>query len=343
MRVLVLSAAASAINVIYALKSDPAVRLFAADMSRFAPGLYVDGVTPVLIPGARNRRRYRAALDAAIVQHAIDVLIPSSDRDVEAVVALLHEGWNPPVQMFRPPFAAQQILAHKDRLMARLSRTMPGIVPRTLGPGEVARAVELGFPLVAKPVDEGGSKGVAIVNTQAALEVELRRLRARFGEAFVLQEFIPGRVGSTYLVLMLYDQEGRLRSATTMQSHLTYLTWGGGGNAGAMVYEPEMIESAARIVEECGGWCGPVNLEYRRHETSGRMYVMEANCRLNGYSYLATMNGFNLPRAMVSLLSGQDCALPLQRDTTCPRSFILGFREQVVDDWVGARPRMPPV
>jgi carbamoyl-phosphate synthase large subunit len=336
MRVLVLSASASAINVIYALKDEPAIELFATDVSRYAPGFYVKGVTPLLIPPARDRQRYRAVLDEAIARHAIDVLIPTSDRDVEGVVALLHEGWDPPVRMFRPPFRSQQILAHKARMMALLSEVMPEVVPRTLTPAEIARVAELGFPLVAKPIDEGGSKGVAIVNSPGDLDIQVGSLRERYGDGFVLQELIPGGLGSTYVVLMLYDQDGRLLSATTMQSHLTFLTWGGGGHAGVMVYEPEMIESAARIVELCGGWRGPLNFEFRRHETTGRIYVMEGNCRLSGYSYLTTMNGFNLPRAIVSLLTNQGFTLPSQRDTICTRSFILGFREQVVGSWAGA-------
>jgi len=334
MKVLVLSATASAINVIYALKDEPGIELFVTDANRYAPGFYVDRVTPIVAPRARDRARYRGALEEIISRHAIDVLIPTSDRDVEGVVGLLDQGWNPPVRMFRPSYAAQQILSHKGRLMALLAEKLPQIVPRTLTPGEFARAHELGFPVVAKPTDEGGSKGVAIAETPADLDFHLRRLREQHGDGFVLQEFIPGEVGSTYIVLMLYDQDGDLRTAVSTQSHLTYLTWGGGGNAGAMVYAPDMIHWAARIVATCGGWRGPINFEFRRHAGNGRCYLIEANCRLNGYSYLTTMNGFNYPQAILSLLCGQDLTLPSQRDTLGSRTFILGFREQLVAEWV---------
>jgi len=334
MKILVLSATASAINLIYALKNEPDIELFVTDVNRFAPGFYIKGVTPLLVPQAREREKYRAVLDKILAHHAIDILIPTSDRDVEGVVGLLHEGWNPPVRLFRPPYQAQQVLSHKAKLMALVAKTIPEIVPRTFSADQLAKAQELGFPLVAKPIDEGGSKDVAIVENSAELDFQVRKLRNKHGNGFVIQEFIPGGMGSTYVVLMLYDQNGQLHAATTMQSQLTYLTWGGGGNAGSMVYEPDMIDYATRVVEVCGGWRGPLNFEFRRHAHNGRIYLMEGNCRLSGYSYLTTMNGFNYPRAMVNLLSNQNFTIPLQRDKICEEVFILGFREQLVTEWV---------
>jgi predicted ATP-grasp superfamily ATP-dependent carboligase len=332
--VLVLSATASAINVLYSLRGDPDIELFVTDASRYAPGLYLDGVRACVVPRARDRDRYRLALDAIIGRHSIDVLIATSDRDVEGVTALLAAGWTSPVRMFRPSYEAQQVLANKGRLMSLLARELPDIAPRTLAAGEADRAHELGYPLVAKPTGEGGSRDVAVLHGRGELEVCMRRLRERHGEEFVLQEFIPGDVGSTYVALLLYDQVGTLRAADCMQSTLTYLTWGGGGNAGRMVDEPGMIAWAERIIAVCGGWRGPINFEFRRHARNGRLYVMEGNCRLNGYSYLTTMNGANYPRAMVSLLTGGGLDLPRRPDARCDRTFVLGFREQVVPRWI---------
>jgi predicted ATP-grasp superfamily ATP-dependent carboligase len=332
--VLLLSATASAINLIRTLRDEPDVRLFVTDANRYAPGLYMEGVVPIVVPRARDLERYRLALEQILARHAIDVLIPTSDQDVEGVCALLDQGWNPAVAMFRPAYAVQQTLAHKGRLMAVLTEKLPHLAPRTLTAAECKRAHELGFPLVAKPVDEGGSRGVAIVHTPADLEVQVRRLRLGHGDRFVLQEYIPGAIGCTYVVLLLYDQAGGLAGAVSMQSHLTYFTWGGGGNAGSMVFEPEMIAAAAAVIDACGGWRGPINVEFRRHAGNGRDYVMEANCRLNGYSYLSTMNGFDVPRAMLSLLTGRRSALPRHGDAACDRTFILGCREQLVDEWI---------
>ena len=60
---------------------------------------------------------------------------------------------------------------------------------------------------------------------------------------------------------------------------------------------------------------------------------MEANCRLNGYSYLTTMNGICLPRIVLALLTGEPLpdAAPAEE---WRKDFVLGYRETLVDRWV---------
>ena len=89
--VLVLSATASAINVIKSLRNDADLRLFVSDVNCYASGLYLAGIKPLLVPPARAFDDYRAALDRIIKDHGIDIVIPTSDRDVEGVVTLLDQ------------------------------------------------------------------------------------------------------------------------------------------------------------------------------------------------------------------------------------------------------------
>lgn len=326
--VLVLSGTASAINYINSLGPDPNVRLHVTDSNRYCPGLYMSGVTPHWVPRARDRARYRAALDRILIEHAIDVLIPTSDYDVEGVMHCLREGWAPKVAMFSPAFEAFRVLSDKGRLMARMSECLPAIAPRT--GGTVAAVRDLGFPLVIKPTVESGGKGVTIVRDQKQLTAALSRARTAYGDQFLLQQFIPGR---TYIVSMVYDQHSRLVIAACMRSHRTFFTWGGGGCAGEMVDEPELIRLCFDVISAAGGWRGPINLEWRRNAETGTFYLLEANCRLNGYSYITTMNGVCLPRIVLALLIGASLphvSEPSERHT----NFVLGFRETLVEDWI---------
>jgi predicted ATP-grasp superfamily ATP-dependent carboligase len=118
-----------------------------------------------------------------------------------------------------------------------------------------------------------------------------------------------------------------------MRSTRTFFTWGGGGCAGEMVDEPELLRLADDVVAACGGWRGAINFEWRRHPESGAFYLMEANCRLNGYSYLTTMNGVPFPRIVLALLTGRELppiSTPSERNT----KFVLGFRETLITEWV---------
>jgi predicted ATP-grasp superfamily ATP-dependent carboligase len=230
--------------------------------------------------------------------------------------------------MFRPPFEAFRILSHKGRLMAHLAERLPKIVPFTSTGGGVQDPT-LPFPLVIKPTGESGGKDVIIVPRGSDFEFGLTRIRERHGSGFVVQQFIPGR---TYVCTLVYDQEGRLAIAVGMRSHQTFFTWGGGGCAGEMVDEPELVRLSEDVVEASGGWSGPINFEWRRHADTGAFYLMEANCRLNGYSYLTTMNGVCLPRIVLALLTG-DQLPPVTEPDERRQNFVIGFRETLIRDW----------
>lgn len=325
--VLVLSATASAINYQKALAGRRDLRLFLTDASRFASGLYGENVIPLIVPRARDLERYREALDRILRDHAIDVLIPTSDHDMEGVMELLHQGWDPPVAMFRPNYEVYRTLTHKGRLIEAM-RARGLECPAVYDSPQAVR-----FPAVVKPAREGGSKGIWIVNDAAELRDRLAAVRGSFRGDVVLQEYIPGGTGSIYVALLLYGPDGRVCGEVASNSYLTFMTWGGGGNAGAVVDEPELLAQAKHIIERLGGWAGPVNLEFKRHQGNGRFYLMEVNCRLNGYSYLYTMNGLNFPSAVVDLLlTGQTPYLSLPRGVA-RKNFVVGFREKVVEGW----------
>jgi glutathione synthase/RimK-type ligase-like ATP-grasp enzyme len=331
MNVLVLSATASAINYQKALAGRSDVRLFLSDASPYASGLYGPGVTPVLLPRARDLDRYREALDRAVKQHDIDILIPTSDHDMEGTMELRQRGWGPPVAMFRPDYEVFRTLTHKARLMDTLQAR--GLSKGVEAPRTYRHADEVCFPAVVKPAREGGSKGVWIVHHRQELVDRLALVRKSFQGEVVMQEYIPGATGSIYVALLLYGQDGKLYGEAASHSHLTFMTWGGGGNAGVVSHEPELLDQARTIIASLGGWAGPVNLEFKRHQDNGRFYLMEVNCRLNGYSYLTTMNGLNFPSAIVDLLqTGRTNYLSLSPSQPV-RNFVVGFRELPVKDW----------
>jgi carbamoylphosphate synthase large subunit len=325
--VLVLSATASAINYQKALAGRADLRLFLTDASPLASGLYGDNVVPLLLPRARDLAPYRAALERVIERHKIDVLIPTSDHDMEGVMELLHQGWAPPVAQFRPDYAVYRTLTHKARLMEAMCRA--GL----RAPAVYDRPDAVRYPAVVKPAREGGSKGVWIVHNRQELEERLAAVRNSYKGDVVLQQYIPGETGTIFVALLLYGQDGTLYGEVASHSHLTFLTWGGGGNAGTVVDEPGLLEQARTIVDRLGGWAGPVNLEFKRHAETGEFYLLEVNCRLNGYSYLYTMNGLNFPAAVVDLL--RDGHTTFLRAADQPRrNFVIGFREQPVGEWV---------
>jgi predicted ATP-grasp superfamily ATP-dependent carboligase len=329
MNILILSGTASAINYINSLSADPTLWLHVTDTDPYCPGLYAEGVIPHWVPRARDRDQYRLALDRIIDNYNIDVVIPTSDYDVAGMIEYLHDGWAPPVALFRPPWEAHRRLAHKGRLMESVSLVLPHVVPTTWDADNIS--APLPFPIVVKPPTESGGKGVGIVRSKAELPTAVARARLQHGQNLVIQQFIPGQ---TYIVSMVYDPTGRLVVIAPMRSQLTFFTWGGAGCAGELVDDDGLCQLCAEVVEACGGWRGPINIEWRRHEDTGQYFLLEANCRLNGYSYLTTMNGICLPRVVLSLLTGESLPRLLLPPLNQRSNFMIGFRETIINRWI---------
>src|SRR5690606_454375 len=129
----------------------------------------------------------------------------------EAVVELLHRGWKPRPLLFKPSYTAFRILGNKARLMSFL-RDKHVVIPATYGWEELPP-----LPVVVKPTTEGGAKGVYTATNEAEFRGAVERVRRAYGDDIVVQEFVPGGVGSIHMVLMLYDQRGRLVFAVTMR------------------------------------------------------------------------------------------------------------------------------
>src|SRR5688500_18644294 len=117
--VLILSATASAINYKNSLLKNAAIQLFFTDTSEYAAGLYANDVKPLLIPRSRDLDKYRIALNTIILKFKIDILIPTSDYDMEAIANLKMNSWKPQVLMF--DFDPKKLLlySHKLNLMEK--------------------------------------------------------------------------------------------------------------------------------------------------------------------------------------------------------------------------------
>ncbi|MBC2716503.1 MAG: ATP-grasp domain-containing protein [Desulfobacteraceae bacterium] len=328
MNVLVLSAEASAINYIRSLKKRYDMQLFVTDCNKYASGLYDETITPVTIPPARDLENYRNKLDEIIKQYRINILIPTSDYDMEGVLELVNRGWDTPVNFFKPDYNIFHTLSHKKKVMETLHEKGFRVPLIYNNPSEVE------YPVVVKPCREAGGKGVSVAVNEKDLLKYISSISRNFGSEIVLQEFIPGDAGSIHVVLLLYGNDGNIYGEVVTKSQLTFMTWGGYGNAGTLAVEPDLLNFSKKIISSMGGWCGPINLEFKKHSGNGHFYLMEVNCRLNGYSYFTTLAGLNYPAAVIELLStGKTDYLSIEKCNE-EANFIIGFRERIVEKWI---------
>jgi predicted ATP-grasp superfamily ATP-dependent carboligase len=122
----------------------------------------------------------------------------------------------------------------------------------------------------------------------------------------LLQEYIPGGVGSMHMVGLLYDREGKLRRSFVSRSIKTLYPNGGPATAGISVDLPELIEDTQRLLKKIGEWRGPVGVEWMLDPRDNKMKFIEINPRLWGYGSLATGAGINFPADTVELALGHN-------------------------------------
>ena len=129
-------------------------------------------------------------------------------------------------------------------------------------------------------------------------ELVLGLLRGR-KPALTVQAFIPGTVANCALA----SWEGEVLASIAVEVLVSH---GPTGSATVVrvVYHPEMISIAARIVRHLGG-TGFFGFDFILEERSGRAFLLEVNPRATQISHLALGKGRNLPAALCARLLGE--------------------------------------
>jgi predicted ATP-grasp superfamily ATP-dependent carboligase len=158
------------------------------------------------------------------------------------------------------------------------------------------------LPWIIKPIRGHGMKGIIQVNSFDAAV----KYTCLGSEDLLVQEFIPGSVGSMHLAGLLYNENGKVVRRFSSRSTRTLYPNGGPATAGISVNCPDMIENTETLVSALGVWKGPLNAEWMLDPRDGKLKFIEINPRMWGYGYLATGCGLNFPAGIVSLALGMD-------------------------------------
>ncbi|MFB8202298.1 ATP-grasp domain-containing protein [Kitasatospora purpeofusca] len=175
-------------------------------------------------------------------------------------------------------------------------------------PGEVAaKAAELRFPLMVKPVDGSGSKGVTRVTQPDSLPAAIARARAYSASSTVLvEEYVHGR----QLTIDLFLRDGAPVMTCIKDQHLV-----AGrsvvrriGTAQLSQQEHRHLEDiAVRLCAALGIVDGPANFDLVLGE-DGQGRIVEANPRLSGDSIPRLHEaayGVNVVGALIALALGE--------------------------------------
>jgi carbamoyl-phosphate synthase large subunit len=313
LRVLVTGAGGpAAIAAMKSLRADDSVELLAADMDPWAAGLYlVPAWARTLIPAGAAPGFADALLNRCLTL-GVDIVLPTVDAELRPLAGARAKFAADGIELLLAPAAALDVIL--DKLI--LAEHCAGVVrvPRTEVFGPRVDPAQWTYPVIVKPRQGSGSRGVVIVGSAAELAALDR------SAALIVQEFLPGE---EYSVDVLADAGGRvIASVPRLRARVD----SGVSVGGRTVHDPE-VEAFGRAVAQATGVTFVANVQCKR-DASGAPALLEVNPRMPGTLGLTIASGVDMPRLALAALLGK----PLPETIGfCERAVVRFLDERFID------------
>ncbi len=252
----------------------------------------------------------------------IDVVLPMTE--VTTLLVTAHQQ----KLSGRIPFPDSTTVANASdkAFVINLARELGIPVPRTLvatsAADGIARAPELGFPIVMKPsrsrvrTDEGWvSTGVAYAMDAAALRAALERLPPAVYPV-LLQERIEGPGVGVFAAV----DRGR---TVALFAHRRLREKPPSGGVSVLcesaAVDPVAAEHATKLLNHIG-WRGVAMVEFKQDKRDGSLRLMEINGRFWGSLQLSILAGVDFPNIAA--------AIALEQELPAPPAYRVGVRSR---------------
>jgi carbamoyl-phosphate synthase large subunit len=295
LRVLVTGAGGpAAIAAMKSLRADDSVELLAADMDPWAAGLYlVPPAARTLIP-AGAAPEFTEALLARCLALGVDIVLPTVDAELRPLAHARETFKAAGIDLLLAPASALDIILDKLLLAEHCADVVR--VPRTELLGPSVDPSSWTYPVIVKPREGSGSRGVVMVDsaTQLTELIDLNASSARL----IIQEFLPGE---EYSVDVLADASGRVvASVPRLRARVD-----SGVSVGGRTVHDDEVEWFGRAVAQATGVTFVANVQCKRDQ-GGSPALLEVNPRMPGTLGLTIASGVDMPRlALASLLGRQ--------------------------------------
>jgi carbamoyl-phosphate synthase large subunit len=267
------------------------VELFAADVNRYASGLYLvpEGNRLCLPPG--ESPDFLPSVLAACARHRIDVLVPTVDDELlrlaEARASLARLGTAALVPDPAAVAPCLDLLALMERFRGRVPIPKTAVLDASIRPGDFR------FPLVMRWRQPGQEPGMHLILDPHDLASVAR------DPSFVIQEYLGG---TEYEVQILGTQQGEIRGVVPVASMGANPSWA----TARRTVRNGMIDRLARKVYFELGLKGPACIRFRE-DRKGRPHLLGVHARVGAGVQLAAAAGVPIgPHAIRDLL-GMPC------------------------------------
>lgn len=281
--------------------------LIATDADPLAPSLYIQNIKTYVLPMA-NDKKYIEKLIEICRKNNVKIILPCSDEEICILSKKKNLITNHSIELPIPNY--NTVMKARDKWIT--IKTLAGTkinLPKTFAPNnlkELKTAVQsLGLPIVVRPRVSRGARGIHYCYSKAEAVLAFKQLRNKY-KKIIVQEFIPGSLGSVYVVQTLFNKHHVVIAASVMQKLREKPPTGGVATAGKTVHNKELLTLGVSAIEKIGSWVGPAGIEFKINSRDGKPYLMEVNPRLQGVTYLFTRAGINFPYLWTLIALGEN-------------------------------------
>lgn len=243
----------------------------------------------------------QAVLDYAPRDKRPYVLMPVF-REVE-LIARHRERFEPTIKLAAPPIAAIERVTPKHRLML-LADEFKLDTPETWRPGDLdtlrAIAPTLPYPVIVKPDDGAGGRGISKAATEA--EVEEQAAALGFDVPPLIQECIDGE---DYCVPVLASK-GEIKAIMAYRNLTTFPREAGAGAVRETV-DAEPFRKAAEALVKATEWDGLAQMDFRWDgDAKTAPKLIEVNARYWAGIFHSMESGVDFPWLLYKQTLGED-------------------------------------
>jgi hypothetical protein len=208
----------------------------------------------------------------------------------------------PPRQVF--PLAPEPLLGELDdkwsfaAVTQRLGLAHPST--RLLADRADLDTLDMTFPMIVKPLESEGSKGMRWVDSIDELDAVVQRIAAVGLLPVLVQQHIEGH----HVAVSGLAEHGKIRASVVHRIL--------GGGDFDFVDAPDADE-AARTLVSATGFHGVFNIDFQREAGTGDLFALEINPRLYASVHKDAYAGVNLVELGIRLARGEDFAAPVAR------------------------------
>jgi len=258
-------------------------KIVAADITATSAGFQRADVGEIVPPV--GRLEYLEKLVDIVETHDIGLLVPLTDLDLRRLARQKDRFAERGCEVM---IGSEQVVSYcrdKKRLN-RLLRKADLATIKTLSPAQFVK--EPFFPCFVKPARGSAGIGSGVVQNEQQFQAHL----TTFGEAMVVQEFVPGQ---EFTIDVYRDRQGQVRCVVPRQR---LVVRSGEVEKGVTRKDPELIDAAIRLAGTLGDLWGVFCCQCRRSREE-RPRFFEVNPRFGGGVPLSVAAGANLPRCLL--------------------------------------------